>query len=288
MRGVHGRAGDPSAPGTGRRGDGGADHHLNGHGLGDGAPLGHGQIGAADADGHDGRAGAGRKEGGAFHEVLDHRTLATGAFGEQDEALAALEDLFGPLQRLAVGRLAVHGEDADVEEQLAQPLVLPQGVLGHEEQLAPGAEGGEPEVGEGAVDGGQDDRPGGRHVLACPRPWAGTTACSTTLKMTPHDAIGDLARGLDGELLVPARGRGARVAARNWQARFGHGCAHSHDSTSSTTSCTVRPVVSRRCASAAWVRGEAARVESMRSRRATPAADSSWRRRARSSGDAVR
>ena len=68
----------------------------------------------------------------------------------------------------------------------------------------------------------------------------------------------------------------------------GLGRAHSHDSTSSTTSCGVRPVVSRRWASGACCSGDAVLVESIRSRRATSAADSSWRRRARSSADAVR
>ena len=62
----------------------------------------------------------------------------------------------------------------------------------------------------------------------------------------------------------------------------------SHDSTSSTTSSTARPVVSSSRASAAWTSGEVARLESRRSRRATPSGASSWRRRARSSGAAVR
>ena len=52
-------------------------------------------------------------------------------------------------------------------------------------------------------------------------------------------------------------------------------CAHSHDNTSSTTSCTLRPVVSSRCASSASRSGDASRVESIRSRRATPSGASS-------------
>ena len=50
---------------------------------------------------------------------------------------------------------------------------------------------------------------------------------------------------------------------------------HSHDNTSSTTSCTVRPVVSRWWASSACRNGDASRVESIRSRRATPSGASS-------------
>ena len=71
----------------------------------------------------------------------------------------------------------------------------------------------------------------------------------------------------------------SRVPRRPLPAIFGVGrrsrCAHSHDSTSSTTSCTLRPVVSSRCASSASRRGEASRVESIRSRRATPSGASS-------------
>ncbi len=90
---------------------------------------------------------------------------------------------------------------------------------------------------------------------------------------------------IDLERLVPAR-RGGRgfVLARHRRTRV----VHSHDSTSSTTSCTVRPVVSSRWASSASRNGEASRVESIRSRRATPSGASSSRRRARSSGEAVR
>ena len=86
--------------------------------------------------------------------------------GNRTRHLAPLEDLLGPLQGLAVGRLAMDGKGPDVEQQAAQPLLLPQGVLGHEEELALGAEGGEPEVGEGAVHRGQDHGAAGRHVLA--------------------------------------------------------------------------------------------------------------------------
>ena len=66
------------------------------------------------------------------------------------------------------------GRRRRVEQQLAEPLVLPHLVLGHEEELAVGAEGGEAEVGEGAVDRGQDDRARRRARAPCRSPWGGT------------------------------------------------------------------------------------------------------------------
>ena len=137
-------------------------------GLGMADPLGMARSEPPMPIGTIGAAGAGREERGALHQVFDHRALAARALGEEDEHAVLAQDLLGPLQRLAVGRLAVHGEGADREQQLAEPLVLPHLVLRHEEELAVGAEGGEPEVGERAVHRGQDHRPRLRARAPCP------------------------------------------------------------------------------------------------------------------------
>ena len=95
----------------------------------------------------------------------DHRPGATLTLGEQDEHLAGVEDLLGPAQRLAVGRLAVDGEGPDRGKDPGQQTVLPQAVLGHVVELARRDLGGHEEVDERPVDRGDDHRARGRHLV---------------------------------------------------------------------------------------------------------------------------
>ena len=278
----------PPSVRAGRR-DGRADHHLDRAGLGDGAPLGHGQVGAADADGHDGRARCGptgrppppsgpRSTGPSRRVPSGNRTRSSPRRSTSSARWSA--------SRSADSRWT--GKAPDGEQQLAEPLVLPHLVLGHEEELALGAEGGEAEVGEGAVHRGQDGRPGRGDVLAPddlgpePDPERGDEEHAL-------DPVQRRAAGVDLEGLVPPRrlGAGRRPTALGRRATI--------PLVLTATTAPPRPHPARCDRSyraggrpGASRRGEASRVESMRSRRATPSGASSWRRRARSSGEAVR
>ncbi len=118
-------------------GEGLAHHHVDLHGAHELRALGHGRGRAPDADGHYHRTGAGRQEGGPLVEVLHHRTHPPGPLGKQDEHVAALEHVLGPVQGQAVGRLAVHGERPHGVEERGQQARPPHLVLGHVEDLAP-------------------------------------------------------------------------------------------------------------------------------------------------------
>ena len=191
------------------------------------------------------------------------------------------------LERLTVGRLTVDREGPDGEAQFAEPFVLPHLVLGHEEELAFRAEGGEAEVGKGSVHRGQDGGSGRGDVLSPddPGPEPGPEHGDEDHPLGP---VQRSAPRVDLEGLVPPRCFHRTAPTMRIRARRRAWFGHSHDSTSSTTSCTVRPVVSSLCASSASREGDASWVESIRSRRATPSGASSLRRRARSWADAVR
>ena len=73
-------------------------------GLGSSLPLGMARSEPPIPMGTIGAPVRAEQEGRPFHEVLDHPPLAPGAFWEQHEALAAVEDLFGALEGLAIGR----------------------------------------------------------------------------------------------------------------------------------------------------------------------------------------
>ena len=53
-------------------------------------------------------------------QLLDHRPALARALGEQNQELVALQHLLGVAHGLAVGRVAVHREGAEVEQQVAE------------------------------------------------------------------------------------------------------------------------------------------------------------------------
>ena len=178
------------------------------------------------------------------------------------------------------------GKAPTVRSSLPSHLLLPHLVLGHEEELALGAEGGEAEVGKRAVHRRQDGRTGRRDVLP------------------PDDLGAEPDPEHRGEEHRARRGRAACDAGRSRRAdaapeprRPPSASSASGDDPAALTATTAPPrrhpprcdrsyrAGGRRSASR---RGEASRVESIRSRRATPSGASSSRRRARSSAEAVR
>ena len=138
------------------------------------------------------------EEGGALVEVLDHGPRPSGALGEQDEHVAAFEDVLGPVEREAVGPVAVDREGAHRVEERAQQRRLPQLVLGHVEDLALGHLGDHEEVHEAAVHRGQDHRARGRD---------GVGAVDLDPPVDPVDEV-------DEQPEHPVDDRGTRTAAR--------------------------------------------------------------------------
>ena len=253
--GVHPAAGHPARPRS-RRGRGWPrPPPRRSPGLGDPGALGHGPVGVADADRarwapRCARPGRPRPPGGRRQRCLP-AARPRGRPPAPGPAAAPLRPVAGPRGRPTPGGPG----KAPRVERAAGPgsRTCHRLVLGHEEELAGGDEGGEAEVGEGPVHRGQDDRALGRDVGAAESPGAGTTRRGSPSKMARADPVADgSARvGLEGH---PPGGRAPRSRPR-WPPSRSSGLRllgrHSHDSTSSTTSSTLRPVVSSRWASAA-------------------------------------
>ena len=166
--GVHRRAGHPTAPGPGRRRRWrGPTTTWTVSGVGMSLALGHGHVRSADADGHDRRARfaptgrrhlpSGPRSTGPSRRVPSGKSTSTCPCRSTSSARCSAS-------RSADSRCT--GKAPTLSSRRPSHLFFQSSSLVMKKSLRSRAEGREGEVGERAVDGSQDHRPGRGHVLA--------------------------------------------------------------------------------------------------------------------------
>ena len=257
-------------------------------GPGDPRPLGHDRGRAADPDGHhrgarSGRPGRPPPRGGPRRPGRLRRSPS----GNRISTSPASSTCWARRMASRSADSRWTGKAPTAGRMRASVALLPQAVLGHVVELAVGDLGGHEEVDEGPVDGGDDDRALGRDQPRGMHRGPEDEAVQP-VHQHPQDPVERGEAGVDPHLDAGARSPAPRPGRRRRRPALGPVGAHSHATTSSTISSTPSAPVSMTRAPSGTSSGDAARVLSSLSRRATAAAPSSERRAARTSGEAVR
>ena len=190
--------------------------------------------------------------------------------GKITRELAPAQHLFSVLERLPVGRLTVDRKGADGEEQFAEPLVLPLSSLVMKKSLRSVQKAAKPKSAKDRCTGARMAGSGGGDVLSPddlgPEPGPEHADEDHALAPVQHRTSRvDLERLVPPRCFTPARHRAIAIAIRD---RRRAGCAHSHDSTSSTTSSHRAPSRIEPMRVFGLCSGDASRGRAIRSRRA--------------------
>ena len=130
------------------------------------APAAADGLGADDGDGHDRHAGLEREAPDAALGLAERARADPGALGEDDDDVAALQDLAGRGHRVLVGVAAVDREGAERVEDPRLPALAEQLLLGDEVDRPPHERADHEGIQERPVVGGDDEGALGRDVLA--------------------------------------------------------------------------------------------------------------------------
>ena len=164
-----------------------------------------GALGPHDGDRHDRRAGLEREAADAPLGVAERSAPDARALREDEDRLAARDELAGGLHRLLVGLAAANRKGAERVEEPAHPAALEELALRDEVDGAPEAYADDPGVKEAAVVRSDDHAAAGGDVLA-PDPLEPEEQHEQRLQ---HDA-----RGPVDERIDPSRARARVISAQ--------------------------------------------------------------------------